>query len=38
VTSWFVLFVALLLDPLAIVLLLAATAQPNMETTIAGVV
>jgi hypothetical protein len=28
-TSWFVLFVALLLDPLALVLLLAATARPD---------
>jgi hypothetical protein len=37
-TRWFVLFVALLLDPLALVLLLAATAPPNKETITTGVV
>jgi hypothetical protein len=30
-TRWFVLFVALLLDPLALVLLLAATARPTRK-------
>jgi hypothetical protein len=35
-TRWFVLFVALLLDPLALVLLLAATARPNKEAIITG--
>jgi hypothetical protein len=35
-TSWFVLFVALLLDPLALVLLLAATARPNEENAMVG--
>jgi hypothetical protein len=37
-TRWFVLFVALLFDPLALVLLLAATAPPNKETITTGVV
>jgi hypothetical protein len=37
-TRWFVLFVALLLDPLALVLLLAATASPNEETITTGAV
>jgi hypothetical protein len=37
-TRWFVLFVALLLDPLALVLLLAASTRPNEKTTTTGVV
>jgi hypothetical protein len=35
-TRWFVLFVAVLLDPLALVLLLAATARSNDQTAIIG--
>jgi hypothetical protein len=37
VTRWFVLFVALLLDPLALVLLLAATARPNEKSAMDAV-
>jgi hypothetical protein len=36
-TRWFVLFVALLLDPLALVLLLAATTRPKEEIVATGV-